>query len=46
MESNLTWNVYFDGFTKLRINVPVYGQISSIQLINVTEPILILVEGT
>ena len=46
METNLTWNICFDGFTRLSINVPVHGEISSIQLINDTEPTVMLIEGT
>ena len=46
METNLTWNVSFDGFTQLSINVPVHGEISSIKLINDTEPTVMLIEGT
>jgi len=42
MEMNLTWGVYFNGFTRLNISIPVYGEISTIQLINDTEPTFLL----
>ena len=37
--------IYFNGFTTLSINVPVYGEISSLLLINDTESAVMLVEG-
>jgi len=45
-ETNSTWGVYFNGFTRLNISIPVYGEISSIRLINDTEPTLLLGKGT
>jgi len=44
-ETNSTWGVYFNGFTRLNISIPVYGEISTIQLINDTEPTLLLGKG-